>query len=202
MGCRLRCDHGLDYFKVDVRSEPWTCKSHSPVGSPGGIYARTSRLQCGTDLRHVLSKIGKVCLMEIAKWLVAFVAVFNFGGLVADAIVPGTAKQHLWNPHWPPHAKFHNGQTMLMGIFGGLLSLAILFGGWPLTLPLFLLAAAVAASYFVSMALAPMFPGTGWTDPDFIVETPRPLGLAPQQLVTYVLCAIVLLAVVLASLAR
>lgn len=136
--------------------------------------------------------------MELSKWLVAFVAVFNFGGLVADALVPATAKQHLWNHSWPPHAKFHNGQSMLMGMFGGTLSLAILFGAQPLTLPLLLLAAGVAASYFVSMALAPIFPGTDWIDPEFAGETGRPLGLAPQQLVTYVVCAIVLAAVALA----
>ena len=136
--------------------------------------------------------------MEIAKWLIALVAVFNFGGFVADAIVPATAKQHLWNPAWPRHAKFHNGQTMLMRMFGGLLSLAILFGARPLTLPMFLLSAGIAASYFVSMAIAPVFPGTGWIDPEFVGETGRPLGLAPQQLVTYVLCAVLLVAVVLA----
>ena len=140
--------------------------------------------------------------MEIAKWIIAFVAVFNFGGLVADAIVPATAKQHLWNPAWPPHAKFHNSQTMLMGIFGGTLSLAILFGSQPLTLPLFLIAAATAASYFVAMAVAPTFPGSAWGDPEFAAETPHPLGLAPQQLVTFVLCGLVAIAVVLAVLLR
>jgi hypothetical protein len=56
--------------------------------------------------------------MNIVKWIVALVAIFNFGDLVADALVPGTAKQ--------------------------------------------------------------AFPGTGWTDPEFAAETPRPLGLAPQ----------------------
>uniref|UniRef100_UPI0035CA41CB DUF6640 family protein n=1 Tax=uncultured Sphingomonas sp. TaxID=158754 RepID=UPI0035CA41CB len=111
---------------------------------------------------------------------------------------PATAKQHLWNRNWPPHAKFHNGQTMVMGTFGGLLSLTILFGARPLTLPLFLLAAGVAASYFVSMALAPFFPGTDWIDPEFAGETGRPLGLAPQQLVTYVLCTLVLVAIAVA----
>ena len=136
--------------------------------------------------------------MEIAKWIVAFVALFNFGGLVADAIVPATARQHLWNPRWPPHAKFHNGQTMLMGIFGGSLALAILFGARPLTMPLFLIAVGVAASYFVAMAFAPTFPGTDWIDPEFKAKTGRPLGLAPQQLVTYVLCGLVLLAIALA----
>ena len=136
--------------------------------------------------------------MDIAKWIIAFVAVFNFGGLIADALVPATAKQHLWNPKWPPHAKFHNAQTMLMGIFSGVMSLAVLFDAHPLTLPLFLLAAGVAASYFVAMMLAPTFPGTAWTDPEFVEQTPRPLGLAPQQLLTYVLCLAVLVAVALA----
>jgi len=136
--------------------------------------------------------------MDIAKYLIAFVAVFNFGGFVADALVPATARQHLWNPHWPPHAKFHNAQTMLMGFFGGGLSLAILVGSHPLTLPMFLFATVAAASYFVSMALAPIFPGTAWTDPEFEAETSRPAGLAPQQLITYAVCVIVLIAVALA----
>ena len=136
--------------------------------------------------------------MEISKWLIALVATFNFGGLVADALIPATAKQHLWNPLWPPHAKFHNGQTMLMGIFSGSLSLAILFGARPLTLPLLLIAAAIAANYFVSMVFAPRFPGTGWIDPEFKLTTRRILGLAPQQLITYLVCGIVIVAVTLA----
>ena len=136
--------------------------------------------------------------MQIAKWIIALIAVYNFGGFVADALVPATARQHLWNRRWPPHAKFHNGQTMLMGMLGGSLSLVILFGARPLTLPLFLIAAAVAANYCVAMALAPLFPGTGWIDPEFAANTGQPLGLAPQQLVSYVVCGLVLLAVGLA----
>lgn len=136
--------------------------------------------------------------MEIAKWIIAFVALANFGGFIADAIVPATAKQHLWNPAWPPHAKFHNSQTMLMGIFSGALSLMILFGSRPITLPMFLLATIVASSYFVAMAVAPAFPGTDWVDPEFSAETARPLGLAPQQLITYVICGLALIAAGLA----
>ena len=133
--------------------------------------------------------------MQVAKWIIAFVAIVNFGGLVADAFLPATAKQHLWNPRWPPHAKFHNGQTMLMGIFCGSISLVILFGSGTLTVPLFLIAAATAASYFVAMVLVPVFPGADWTDPEFAAGTGRPLGLAPQQLVSYVVCCLVLVAV-------
>ena len=142
--------------------------------------------------------------MDIAKYLVAVVAVFNFGGLVADAIVPAGARQHLFNPRWPPHAKFHNGQTMLMGVMGGALSLALLFGSRPLGLPLFLIAALIAANYFVAMALAPLFPGTAWSDPEFTAGQPRPLGFAPQQLIAYEqliaygLCALTLIAIGLA----
>lgn len=136
--------------------------------------------------------------MDIAKWLVAFVAVFNFGGLVADALVPGGARQHLFNPRWPPHAKFHNGQTMSMGIISGSISLVLLFGTQPLTLPLFLTAAAVAGNYFVAMVLAQLFPGTLWSDPEFSAATPRPLGLFPQQLISYLLCGITVVAIGLA----
>ncbi len=133
--------------------------------------------------------------METAKYIIAFVAVFNYGGLVADAIVPSRAKQHLLNPRWPPHAKFHNGQTMLMGIFSGSIVLAVLFGSQPLTLPLFLIAAVVAANYFVAMAFATALPGTAWTDPEFLDDRATPLGFAPQQLIAYGLCILVLVAV-------
>lgn len=139
--------------------------------------------------------------MAIAKWMVAFVAVYNFGGFLFDAVLPNTARVHLHNPAWPPHAKFHNGQTMLLGIFLGTLALVILFGFQPLTLPLFLVAAAVAGAYFIAMVLAPLFPGTAWTDPEFVGQFPKPLGLDPQQLVSYLLCALLALAVVIACVA-
>lgn len=136
--------------------------------------------------------------METARYMIAFVAVFNFGGVVADAIVPAGARQHVRNPRWPPHAKFHNWQTMLMGVFSGALSLVILFGAQPLTLASFLVAAAIAANYFAAMAFAPFFPGTAWSDPEFAAANGRPPGLAPQQLVSYALCSLALIAVALA----
>jgi hypothetical protein len=135
--------------------------------------------------------------MDIAKWIVAFVALHGFGGFVADAIVPSTARQHLSNPAWPPHAKFHNAQTMLIGIFGGSLSLFVLFGFQPLTMPLFLVATVAAASYWIAMVFAPAFPGTAWYDPEFKDASRRPLGLSPQQLLSYVLCGLLVIAMIL-----
>jgi hypothetical protein len=147
-----------------------------------------------------LSLVAKEMLMHIAKWIVAFVALYGFGGFVADAIVPSTARQHIWNPAWPPHAKFHNAQTMLMGIFGGSLSLFVLFGFQPLTMRLLLIATAAAASYWIAMVLAPAFPGTAWYDPEFKDASRRLLGLSPQQLVSYVLCGLLVIAMILAVL--
>lgn len=138
--------------------------------------------------------------MDIAKWMVAFVAVYNFGGFLYDGVLPNTARMHMRNPAWRPHAKFHNGQTMLLGIFLGTLALVILFGFRPLTLPIFLVAAAVAGVYFVAMVFAPIFPGTAWSDPEFAGEFPKPLGLNPQQLITYILLAILALSVTIACL--
>lgn len=132
--------------------------------------------------------------MQIAKWIVAAIALYNFGGYFADAVIPFTAKQHLYNPRWPPHAKFHNCQTMVIGAGLGMLSLLVLFGMRPLTLPLFFLAAALAGLYFVSMLLAPIFPGTSWTDPEFVQETSMPLGMHPQKLVALAVSGLLLIA--------
>ena len=135
--------------------------------------------------------------MEIAKWLVALVAVWNFGGYVADAVIPVTAKQHLRNPHWPPHAKFHNCQTMVIGILLGLIALCILFASGPLTLHRLLLAAAVSGTYFAAMLFAPAFPGTEWHDPEFARLDPMVFGLPAQKLVAFIICALLLIACIL-----
>ena len=129
-----------------------------------------------------------------AKCIVAFVAVYGYGGLLFDAVLPATARQHLWNPVWAPHAKMHNGQTMLLGILNGTLSLIVLFSFPQTTLSLFFVAAALAAFYWVALLLAALFPGTAWCDPEFLEETPRRLGLHPQQLVSCVLLALLVVA--------
>lgn len=136
--------------------------------------------------------------MGISKWIVAAVALFNFGGYVADAIIPFTAKQHIHNPRWPPHAKFHNAQTMLLGIGLGLLSLFLLFGTGALTPLHFYLAVTAAALYFVAMLLSPLLPGTAWHDPEFVAENPKVLGMYAQKAVGSIVCLILLIASVMA----
>ena len=136
--------------------------------------------------------------MAIAKWIVAFVAVYGFGGVLADFVVPATARMHMKNPRWPPHAKFHNGQTMLMGVFAGSLSLCCLFAPRTLTLPWFFAGVAAASLYWTALAFAQIFPGTAWLDPEFEAEVSHPLGLHPQQLLGYILCGLLVVAIALA----
>ncbi|KAF2731293.1 hypothetical protein EJ04DRAFT_514711 [Polyplosphaeria fusca] len=39
---------------------------------------------------------------------------------------PPPSETHVLNPNWPPHARFHNGQTMTTGLMLGLLTLLYL----------------------------------------------------------------------------
>jgi hypothetical protein len=71
---------------------------------------------------------------------------------------------HIYNESWPPHAKFHNAQTMSSGVA---LSVATLINLWrPTSGRVGVDAAALSASvYFVSQLSAYFYPGTASVDP-------------------------------------
>lgn len=71
---------------------------------------------------------------------------------------------HIHNPTWPPHAKFHNAQTMSMG---AALSLAALYHLWKPGRSRAALdsAAIIAATYGVTQLTAGLYPGTASVDP-------------------------------------
>lgn len=46
----------------------------------------------------------------------------SFGGFLAD-----WNHTHVYNPNWPPHAKFHNGQTMSTGFLLGFTALYYIY---------------------------------------------------------------------------
>ena len=87
-------------------------------------------------------------------------------------------KTHIYNPHWPPHAKFHNGQTLSMSILlGGLTT----FLAWRPSnnVPAMVAAAAAAASlYFITQSAAILYPNTSYFDPEFKPQTVRGVPLA------------------------
>jgi hypothetical protein len=132
--------------------------------------------------------------MVIAKILVSFVAVVTvIGGAVAD--MGFAANMHMSNPHWPPHAKFHNGQTIWLGIFLGLLALWLLWYPGDAGQVQFQVGVLVAALYWLSMLGASLLPGTRWIDPEF--EKGLPMKIAPQMRLMFALLAILLVSEIL-----
>ena len=109
-------------------------------------------------------------------------AVLTFAAVVTG-VTPFLADwndTHIHNDRWPPHAKFHNAQTLSMG---ALLAGASLFFTWRRTggvranlLP----AVGFGSLYWVSQAMAFAFPGVAWTDPHLLKPGQR-LDQFPQQ---------------------
>ena len=117
-----------------------------------------------------------------ARTLVGLVSAMTAGGaLAADALVPATARQHLRNPRWPAHAKFHDAQYIVM---------SMLLGGYGLRLVTssrgdrdrnLLAAAAISSTPWLGMYGAAAFPGTALVDDEF--DVPKVLGLDPNLFV-------------------
>ena len=100
-------------------------------------------------------------------------------------------KTHIYNPHWPPHAKFHNGQTLSMSVVLG--GLTTFLAWWPSSnVPGMVAAAAGAASlYFISQSTAILYPNTAYFDPEFKPLTVRGIPLAVVMDVVYLSAVVV-----------
>ena len=115
-------------------------------------------------------------------------------GTIVSPFLADWNATHIYNPAWPPHAKFHNAQTMSMAV---LLGLTALFFTWrrDAGLATSLLAAWLfTAFYWTSQVMAFGFPGVAWTDPN-LLPPGHTLTEFPLQLKGDVVLA-VLLAVV------
>lgn len=98
---------------------------------------------------------------------------------------------HVLNPLWPAHAKFHNGQTMAMGT---LLALATLYFVWRRRgdAGSHLRAAVVFAGlYWVSQAVAILYPGAAYFDPQFDTPDMYVAGLPVQAVIEIVVLALI-----------
>lgn len=101
--------------------------------------------------------------ITIGKLLVTLVALVTlFGAYIAD-----WNHTHIFNPHWPPHAKFHNAQTILLGTVLGFLSLWFLWFQKGDKRSVFRLAIIFASLYWITQAISISFPGTALFDPEF-----------------------------------
>jgi len=92
-------------------------------------------------------------------------ALYGIGGFAADF-----SDTHILNPRWPPHAKFHNGQTMTLALFLSLSSLYYLFrptSSAAQARDSVTESALIGAMYCAAGLGAIFYPGTAWQDPEF-----------------------------------
>ena len=73
---------------------------------------------------------------------------------------------HVYNQYWPGHARFHNGQTMTLGLLSGLIALYFL---WIRTASTALenlkMTCLFSALYWLAMLPAILYPGATFSDP-------------------------------------
>jgi hypothetical protein len=89
------------------------------------------------------------------------------GPLSVDALHPVIARQHLRNPRWPAHAKFHDAQYIVMSAVLGVVGLRLLTSPSGDRDHNLLIAAAVLSAPWVGMFGAAAFPGTALIDEEF-----------------------------------
>ncbi|SOD61171.1 hypothetical protein SAMN06297387_10310 [Streptomyces zhaozhouensis] len=119
--------------------------------------------------------------MPLSRVLIIVVGVITtVSAVLADLVIPDLAAQHAFNPAWPPHAKFHDAQYMVMTVLLGLTGLALTLRRTGDTRGGLLCATAVLAIPWLGMIGALLFPATATHDAEFADETLFVLGLHGQ----------------------
>jgi hypothetical protein len=90
---------------------------------------------------------------------------------------------HVKNPAWPPHAKFHNGQTMSLGLGLGVTSLWQLWRA-PSSRAGLDAGAALASLYWLTQISALAYPGSKAVDPPGTAKFPQAKVAFPALAVT------------------
>ena len=111
-------------------------------------------------------------LPPVTRWLLVVVGVFT----VLSPFAFDFNATHIFNPRWPPHAKFHDGQTILLGAWLGTATIMFAWRRGQRTSNA-LAAFAFASAYWVTQLLAVLFPGARYIDPEFDKPAEYVLGL-------------------------
>ncbi|RDI49650.1 DUF6640 family protein [Nocardia mexicana] len=136
--------------------------------------------------------------LSAPRILVALVALVTmFGALLADFVIPATASQHMRNDAWPPHAKFHDAQYIVMSILLGGVALTLLMLPGGDTRSVLWTVCAILATPWLGLLAALLFPRTAIHDPEFDSESV--LGLHPQVLLAAILLTLLVVAALLAA---
>jgi hypothetical protein len=95
---------------------------------------------------------GKLILTLTSTWSAAGSYVFDWNDT------------HIYNPEWTPHAKFHNAQSMSMGVFMGVPALCALWGRGTWDTRALNAVAVSASGYWITQLSAALYPGTALFD--------------------------------------
>lgn len=91
---------------------------------------------------------------------------------------------HIHNPEWPPHAKFHNAQTMSLGAALGGAGIYALWGHrGPWTRGRLQVSAAAASLYWITQLSAVLYPGTALLDHGRTEDEQPPRVRGPQTVI-------------------
>jgi len=121
--------------------------------------------------------------ISTGKILISIAALYAaFGSYIFDWNIT-----HIFNPRWPPHARFHNAQDMLLGTSLGLLALSVLWFQQSEKINKLRLSTILASLYWLTQAGALLFPGTALTDPEFTHP-----GQPPAQLIVDIVMIVIL----------
>ena len=131
----------------------------------------------------------------VSRVLFCFVSLY----LVVGAHVADYSRTHLLDPRWPPHAKFHDGQTLMFSIFLAALTSFFAMRKTQDTNVTLMATTSFASLYWVTQALAIVYPGTAFVDPEF--DTPRAylLGLPAQATIDIFALTLIAVATYLAA---
>jgi hypothetical protein len=123
----------------------------------------------------------------LSRVVFIFVAVFfAVAGHHADM-----SKTHMFNPNWPPHAKFHAGQTLMFSIVLGLCTIFFSIRRTNDKVNAVIAAALFSGLYAVTQALAILYPNTYFWDPEFASMPNTILGLPGQLFIDGVALSLV-----------
>ncbi|MDM7892228.1 DUF6640 family protein [Curtobacterium caseinilyticum] len=99
------------------------------------------------------ASLGKVLLTVTAVYAGAGPFVFDWN------------RTHIHNPDWPPHAKFHNAQTMSLGAALSAAALTAIWGNGRWNRNRLTVAATAASLYWGTQLTASAYPGVAMADP-------------------------------------
>lgn len=129
---------------------------------------------------------------SLGKILISIVSLYAaFGSYIFD-----WNNTHIFTPNWPPHAKFHNAQDILLGTTTGLLALWVLWVLWVQRTDernKLILSTVLASLYWITQFGAVFFPGTALVDPQFS----HPDQLPAQLIVDIIMVAMLTVACLL-----